>query len=285
MRRLWLVPCLWATAWACTGLDPEYAYHCRPPVLIEGILCMLLICLLSSASAVGISWYCGLWQLGKLPTLVLASATFFASALISTAFPWWMTDSSFWPPEQCFLLDGGSRQTALVSGAMYVFASTMAISLACLSVSLAWIYQVPAPRCELGKRAVRYLVFATVVNTIGCIFVARLTCGEPAQLDALAAVPLGFNPITNVLLKRIILRMSEIHAGREQTKRMRQTTHAECITGIVIVIIILIGVVLALLTVWIDYTFVRIFVAAGTLAMVFLVVLDAGWHSLRMCLK
>ena len=71
--------------------------------------------------------------------------------------------------------------------------------------------------------------------------------------------------------------MSEIHAGREQTKNMRRTTHAESITGVMFVILAVVVVLLALLgsDLWADATFPRVVVAAGTLAIVFLVVLDA----------
>ncbi|CAE7530058.1 unnamed protein product [Symbiodinium sp. CCMP2456] len=114
----------------------------------------------------------------------------------------------------------------------------MAFSWACLSVALAWRYQVPAPeRAELGHRALRYLAVTTILNTLGTGFFVRVTCGTPVLADLLAISPVVLNPFTNVLMKRIVLRMSEIYAGREQTKFMRMTTYAELLSGCLIAII------------------------------------------------
>ena len=66
----------------------------------------------------------------------------------------------------CYLL--ANSELAFSVGGMYIYAITMALSWACMSVALAWRHQVPAPeRAELGNRAVRYLAVTTVLNTIG----------------------------------------------------------------------------------------------------------------------
>lgn len=136
----------------------------------------------------------------------------------------------------CYLL--ANSELAFSVGGMYIYAITMALSWACMSVALAWRHQVPAPeRAELGNRAVRYLAVTTVLNTIGTGFFVRVTCGTPVLADLLAISPVVLNPFTNVLMKRIVLRMSEIYAGREQTKFMRMTTYAELLSGCLIAII------------------------------------------------
>lgn len=114
------------------------------------------------------------------------------------------------------------------------------------------------------------------------IFLEQATCGRPQWWSTLASVPLGLNPLTNVLLKRIILQMTEIHAGRDRTRYMRKTTYAEFIVGIMVVIIAISVAACASSGVSIlNPDFLRPVTVALTLAILVLVVLDGvfSWSA------
>ncbi|CAK9015830.1 unnamed protein product [Durusdinium trenchii] len=127
--------------------------------------------------------------------------------------------------------------------------------------------------------------FEAEVNRVkvpGMIFLEQATCGRPQWWSTLASVPLGLNPLTNVLLKRIILQMTEIHAGRDRTRYMRKTTYAEFIVGIMVVIIAISVAACASSGVSIlNPDFLRPVTVALTLAILVLVVLDGvfSWSA------
>eukprot|EP00913_Durusdinium_trenchii_P010836 g10165.t1 len=135
---------------------------------------------------------------------------------------------------------------------------------------------------EAEVNRVKYMVLATLLNTVGMIFLEQATCGRPQWWSTLASVPLGLNPLTNVLLKRIILQMTEIHAGRDRTRYMRKTTYAEFIVGIMVVIIAISVAACASSGVSIlNPDFLRPVTVALTLAILVLVVLDGvfSWSA------
>ncbi|CAE7892566.1 unnamed protein product, partial [Symbiodinium microadriaticum] len=245
MKVLRLLPVMLSTALACMGGEHYHLEDCharRTDVRVESILFMLLVAVLSSLVVFGISWACGLWEMRRCPTLAVAALPFMFTVAICIVLPFPLIHTI--PLEvhhredarDCYLL--ANSELAFAVGGTYIYAITMALSWACLSVALAWRYQVPAPeRAELGNRAVRYLAVTTILNTIGTGFFVRVTCGTPMLADLLAISPVVLNPFTNVLMKRIVLRMSEIYAGREQTKFMRMTTYAELFSGCLIAVI------------------------------------------------
>lgn len=245
MKVLRLLLVMLSTALACMGGEHYHLEDCharRTDVRVESILFMLLVAVLSSLVVFGISWACGLWEMRRCPTLAVAALPFMFTVAICIVLPFPLIHSI--PLEvhhredarDCYLL--ANSELAFAVGGTYIYAITMALSWVCLSVALAWRYQVPAPeRAELGNRAVRYLAVTTILNTIGTGFFVRVTCGTPMLADLLAISPVVLNPFTNVLMKRIVLRMSEIYAGREQTKFMRMTTYAELFSGCLIAVI------------------------------------------------
>eukprot|EP00439_Symbiodinium_sp_Y106_P068354 s593_g11.t1 len=228
MKVLRLLPVMLSTALACLGGEHYHLEDCharRTDVRVESILFMLLVAVFSSLVVFGLSWACGLWEMRRCPTLAVAALPFFFTVAICIVLPF--------PLIHSITLDVHHRDDARDC---YLLANS----------ELA--FSVPAPeRAELGNRAVRYLAVTTVLNTIGSSgqhlalafrslgtgFFVRVTCGTPVLADLLAISPVVLNPFTNVLMKRIVLRMSEIYAGREQTKFMRMTTYAELLIAII----------------------------------------------------
>lgn len=170
------------------AVGESFLLACRlfvmPPhhILPHSIVIMVLICILSSGSTVGICWFCGLWQAASTPgpIVLLTFGSLLMMIVFTVAFPLDLLYSKFRGDDStddydnhfCFLYDSTQPGRSVSVGSIYIFALTMGLSWSCLSVSLAWLSETlcqDRPRSPLGMRTVKYMVLATLLNTVGIL--------------------------------------------------------------------------------------------------------------------
>ena len=231
---------------------------------VGGILAVLTFAIMSSVEVFLVSKWCGFWEATKAPTLVMMALPFVTTLLICLVVPF-----SLESPGTCFVttFDYGLHTVPL-------FAPLMGTSWAGLAVSLVWLYQTPT-KTALGKLTVRYFVATALLNTVGTLGIVIQHCGRMSIGNAIMLLSFMSNWITNVLLQKVVITRTRLHAGSQAVRCMQKTVYGEIAAGAVLVAVLL----LYLLTDVVGEGAGRLIIMSGMIVSAFIFVILDGIFS------
>jgi len=236
---------------------------------VGGIIAVVIFAGLSSLCVFGTSWLCGFWEASRTPTLALMPLPFVMTLIICLLVPFTLES-----PGTCFVttFDYGLHTVPL-------FAPLMGTSWAGLAVSLVWLYQTPT-RTALGKLTFRYFLATALLNTIGTLGIVIQHCGRMSIGNSIMLLSFLSNWVTNILLQKVVITRTRLHAGNEAVRCMQKTIYGEVAAGTVLVTVLLVY----LLTNVVSEGAGRMIIMSGMIVAAFVfVILDGifSWNAFK----